>query len=81
LGLSHWKIFYTDEEAETLRERQPAADTSWNIRFNLVPGDGRFLNLRLRLRGDQMTDSLAVRENVKAALINRLRQDHLQRIQ
>jgi hypothetical protein len=77
LGLTNWRIFYTDEEAETMRDRQPAPDSAWNLRFNLVTDDGRFLTLRLRLPTEQVGDSLAVRQNVKTALINRIRHDHV----
>ena len=81
LGLRSWKIYYTDEEPETVIDGRPAPDTAFNIRFNIVTDDGRFLNLRLRLPAEQMTDSFAVRASVKAALVNRIRQDHLQRVQ
>ena len=81
LGLRRWKIYYTDEEPETVMDRSPAPDTAFNIRFNIVTDDGRFLNLRLRLPAEQMTDSFAVRGNVKMALVNRIQQDHLRRVQ
>ncbi len=80
LGLRNWKIFYTDEEPETLTERQPAPATAYNIRFNLVTDDGRFLNLRLRLSAEQVTDSFTVRDSTKAALVSRIRHDHLRNV-
>ena len=81
LGLRSWKIYYTDDEPETLMDRQPAPATAFNIRFNLVTDDGRFLNLRLRMSAEQVIDSLAVRDFVKSALVNRIRRDHLRIIQ
>ena len=81
LGLNSWKIFYTDEEAETIRDRLPTTDSAWNIRFNVVTSDSRFLTLRLRLTHDQMTDPVTIRESVSAALVNRIRHDHIPRVQ
>ncbi len=81
LGLRDWKVWYADEEPETVVDHGPAPDSAFNIRFNLVTDDGRFLNLRLRLTAQQVADSLGVCNHVKAALINRLRQDHLRTVQ
>ena len=76
LGLG-WQIFYTDEEPETLIERQPAPGTAFNIRFNLATGDGRFLNLRLRLPAEHVTPSAMLRDQVRQALVARIRRDHM----
>lgn len=81
LGLRGWKVYYADEEAETLIDYGPAPDSAYNISFNLVTNDGRFLNLRLRLTAQQVADSFGVRDQVKVALINRLRQDHVRAVQ
>jgi len=77
LGFRYWKIFYMDEEVEIMLECQLVSGISWNVRFNLVLGDGRFLILRLRLIGEQMIDSFVVRENVKIAFVNRICYDYL----
>jgi hypothetical protein len=81
LGLSGWKVFYADEEAETIVDHGPAPDSAFNIRFNLVTDDGRFLNLRIRLSSEHVADSYAVRDHVKAALISQLRQGHIRTVQ
>jgi len=81
LGLRGWKVYYTDEEAETLIDCGPAPDSAYNIRFNLVTDDGRFLNLRLRLTAQQVANPFAVYDHVKTTLINRIRQDHMRSVQ
>jgi hypothetical protein len=81
LGLHSWKVFYADDEAETLIDHGPAPDSAYNIRFNLVTDDGRFLNLRIRLTAQQVANPFAVYDHVKTTLINRIRQDHLRSVQ
>jgi hypothetical protein len=77
IGLNKWKIWYADEEPETIIDHQAAPNSAFNIRFNLVTDDGRFLNLRLRLPGEKVAEASAMRDWLRAALITRVRQDHL----
>ncbi len=77
LSLSRWRIWYADEEPETVLEHAPAPGTAFNLRFNVVTDDGRFLNLRLLLPPAHATGGPAARTWIVAALVKKIREGHL----
>ncbi len=77
LALSGWKIWYADEEPETVLDHAPAPGTAFNLRFNVVTDDGRFLNLRLLMPGEQSNGGREMREWIVAALVTKIRESHL----
>lgn len=81
LGLRRWKVWYADEEPETMVDRRNAPRTAYNLRFSIVTDDGRFLNVRFRLPADQIGETAVTCEWVKNALAHRIRRDHLPSVQ
>src|SRR5437879_8629696 len=77
LSLGRWRLWYADEEPETVLDHAPAPGTAFNLRFNLVTDDGRFLNLRLLLPSKHAIGGPAMREWITATLLKRIRADHV----
>jgi len=77
LSLSRWKVWYADEEPETVLDHTPAPDTAFNLRFNVVTDDGRFLNLRLLLPPEHSNGGPAMQDWIVAALVAKISDDHL----
>ncbi len=52
LGLSRWRVFYADAKPEMLVNHKPAAQTAFNVSFNLTDGEA-FLTIRFRVENQR----------------------------
>ncbi len=77
LSLGGWRIWYADEEPETALDHVPAPRTAFNLRFNVVTDDGRFLNLRLLLPAEHSQGGPTMRDWIVTELVNKIRDGHL----
>ena len=77
LSLSGWRIWYADEEPETVIDHSAAPDTAFNLRFNIVTDDGRFLNLRLLLPPEHAGGGAGMRDWIVSTMVDKIRHSHL----
>jgi len=77
LSLGRWKIWYADEEPETVLDHSAAPGTAFNLRFNIATDDGRFLNLRVLLPAGHTKGGPGARDWIVAALVSKIRDGHL----
>ena len=77
LSLGRWKLWYADEEPETVLDHSPAPGTAFNLRFNVVTDDGRFLNLRVLLPADHTKGGPGMHDWIVSALVSKIRDGHV----
>ena len=77
LSLNRWRIWYADEEPETVIDQSAASDTAFNLRFNVVTDDGRFLNLRLLLPPEHADGGARMHDWIVSTLVDKIRRRHL----
>jgi len=77
LSLNRWKIWYADDEPETVIDNSAAPDTAFNLRFNVVTDDGRFLNLRLLLPPEHADGGPGMHDWIVRSLVDKIRGNHL----
>ncbi len=77
LSLSRWRVWYADEEPETVVDHSAGPDTAFNLRFNIVTDDGRFLNLRLLLPPEHSEGGAAMHDWIVTSLVDKIRRSHL----
>ena len=77
LSLSRWRVWYADEEPETVVDDSAGPDTAFNLRFNIVTDDGRFLNLRLLLPPEHSKGGAAMHDWIVTSLVDKIRRSHL----